>query len=46
MAGEFLGDYLKNKLLKSVTHLGAPGRQGARLASSIAFKDLKPRDRQ
>lgn len=36
----------REKLVYGVTHLTAPGRQGLRLTSSVALKDLKSRDRQ
>ena len=36
----------RTELLNFLTHLGASGRQGARLTSSIALKDLKSRGRE
>lgn len=51
MTEEFFNRYIKDpqtakRFLNVVTHLGAPGRQGVRLTSSVALKDLKSREGQ
>lgn len=52
MAEEFLKDISKiqkpqrTKLANTMTHLGAPGREGVHMTSNVALKNLKSREKR